>query len=259
MLKRFTTDFEVVSLEKTGEDFILLTLKHPEKLPEICAGQFVEVKIPDTAGTFLRRPISIHDVDYSTNTLTLLVKIVGNGTRKISQLSSGSIVNLVYPLGNGFPVDKWGNKPLLIGGGVGVAPLLYLAKEINRNGGKAEFLFGARNAQGVLREEVYSAYGKVNITTEDGSMGIRGFVTDHECLTTNAKNYSSFLVCGPTPMMKAVSKVAKAHNIPCYVSLENKMACGIGVCLCCVTDTVQGHKCVCSEGPVFEINDLKWE
>lgn len=259
MLKRYTTDFSVEQLERIGKDYILLTLKNPGKMPEVAAGQFVEVQIPDTANTFLRRPISVHDVDYETHTLSLLVRIVGNGTEKLSLMKKGETINLVYPLGNGFDLSKVGDKPLLIGGGVGIAPLLYLGKKLKECGKPVEFLFGSRDKDGLLRNDIYEQIGKINITTEDGSVGTKGFVTNHECLCGNVNSYTSFLVCGPTPMMKAVGNVAKANGIPCFVSLENKMACGIGVCLCCVTDTKEGHKCVCSEGPVFEINDLKWE
>lgn len=259
MLKRFTTDFTVKQVETIEPDYLLLTLKHPDSLPEINAGQFVEVKIPDTAGTFLRRPISIHDVDYHENTITLLIRKVGNGTNLLGLLKPNEMVNLVYPLGNGFDMTAAGKHPLLIGGGVGVAPLLYLGRKLKEDGKKVDYLFGARSADGLLRKDVYQAIGDVYVTTEDGSEGTKGFVTNHACLCENIKQYSSLLVCGPTPMMKAIARAAKAANVPCYVSLENKMACGIGVCLCCVTDTRNGHKCVCSEGPVFDINDLKWE
>jgi len=259
MLKRFTTDFTVKQIESIEPDYILLTLQHPECLPEINAGQFVEVKIPDTAGTFLRRPISIHDVNRVDNTITLLIRKVGNGTKMLGLLKPNDIVNLVYPLGNGFDIAKTGNHPLLIGGGVGIAPLLYLGKLLKEQNKTVNYLFGARSAEGLLRMEAYRGVGDVHVTTEDGSEGTLGFVTDHEDLKGGISQYTSLLVCGPTPMMKAIAKVAKSASIPCYVSLENKMACGIGVCLCCVTDTKDGHKCVCSDGPVFDINDLKWE
>lgn len=259
MLKRFTTDFTVKQIEAIEPDYILLTLKHPDNLPEINAGQFVEVKIPDTAGTFLRRPISVHYVDREANTITLLIRTVGNGTRMLGLLKQNDTLNLVYPLGNGFDCSKAGNRPLLIGGGVGVAPLLYLGHILKENGSDVNYLLGARSADGLLRMDAYKSIGNVAVTTEDGTAGTKGFVTDHEFLKSGVNQFTSMLVCGPTPMMKAISKVAKASGIPCYVSLENKMACGIGVCLCCVTDTKKGHKCVCSEGPVFDINDLKWE
>lgn len=257
MLKRFTTDFSVLENKKIGEDYILLTLKHPNCLPEINAGQFVEVQIPDSAKSFLRRPISIHDVNYEQNTISLLIRVVGNGTQLLSTLLCKEIVNLVYPLGNGFSIEKAGSRPLLVAGGVGVAPMLYLAKKLKQYGVTPEFLFGARTSKDLLLLDTFRSEGVVNITTEDGSAGEKGFVTNHS-LFENLKNYSSVMVCGPTPMMKAVGVAATKASIRCEVSLENKMACGIGVCLCCVTDTKEGHKCVCSEGPVFEINDLKW-
>ncbi len=258
MLKRFAKDFTVVELRPITIDYFVLVLKHDGALPPIAAGQFVEVQIPDTAKTFLRRPISIHDVNYQENTISLLVKVVGNGTSILREVNLGTTLNLVFPLGNGFSVDKAGDRPLLIGGGVGVAPLLYLGKVLTEKGCKPEYLFGARDNKGLLRIDEYLKVGDVNIATEDGSEGKQGFVTDHEVISKHAKQYTSFFVCGPTPMMKAVAKIARDNDVLCEVSLENKMACGIGVCLCCVTDTKEGHKCVCSEGPVFNINDLKW-
>lgn len=257
MLKRFTTDFTVVGNKKIGEDYILLELKHTNNLPQIDAGQFVEIQIPDTAKTFLRRPISIHDVNYESNTISLLIRIVGNGTTLLSNLIDGDKVNLIYPLGNGFSIDKAGKKALLIGGGVGVAPMLYLAKKLKENGSIPEFLFGAKSSDGLLLIDTFKQEGAVHITTEDGSVGEKGFVTNHSVFS-HLNDYTSIFVCGPTPMMKAIGKIAITEKIHCEVSLENKMACGIGVCLCCVTETKEGHKCVCSEGPVFEINELTW-
>lgn len=255
------TDFLVEQSEKISPDYILLILKPANgELPQILPGQFVEIRIPDTAGTYLRRPISIHDVDYEQQTLSLLIRVVGNGTHQLSLLHKYDVLNLVYPLGNGFNTELCGNKPLLIGGGVGIAPLLYLGRQLKSKNVDVNFLFGARTKNDILRYDVYNNIAPVNITTEDGSQGVKGFVTDHEFLNTEAiNNFSCFMVCGPMPMMKAIATKAKIANKPCFVSLENKMACGIGVCLCCVTDTKEGHKCVCSDGPVFNINDLKWE
>lgn len=257
MLKRFTTDFTVIEKKKIGDDYILLCLKHPDVLPEINAGQFVEIQVPDTAKTFLRRPISIHDVNYETNTITLLIRVVGNGTQQLANLIKSVKVNMVYPLGNGFDIEQAGVRPLLVGGGVGVAPMLYLAKKLKEKGAVPEFLFGARSSDGLLLIDTFKKEGKINITTEDGTQGEKGFVTNHSVISQLDK-FTSVLVCGPTPMMKAIGKLAIEKGVRCEVSLENKMACGIGVCLCCVTDTKDGHKCVCSEGPVFDINDLKW-
>ncbi len=255
------TDFLVEKSESIPPNYISLTIKPINgSLPPILPGQFVEVKVPDTAKTFLRRPISIHDVDSDKQTITLLIRVVGNGTKQLSLLQEGDKINVVFPLGNGFDLSRVGKRPLLIGGGVGVAPLLYLGRCLKQQNVEVDFLFGVRSKNDLLRYDVYSSVGRVNITTEDGSMGKQGFVTDHDFLSLqNIGKFTSLLVCGPTPMMKAVGNLAKKANIPCFVSLENKMACGIGVCLCCVTDTNEGHKCVCSDGPIFDINDLKWE
>ncbi len=258
MLKRFTTNFTVLSRTDLDVDHFQIVLKHPEVLPEIAPGQFVQVQIPDSSHTFLRRPISICDVNYDVNSISLIIKKVGNGTNLLSEIPVNSIVNLIYPLGNGFSLDKAGKNPLLIGGGVGIAPLYYLGRKLIENASKPEFLFGARSSNNLILLDEFTKLSTVNITTEDGSKGTKGFVVNHDCLQKSAKNYSSLLVCGPTPMMKAVAKIAKENNVFCEVSLENKMACGIGVCLCCVTETNDGHKCVCSDGPVFNINDLKW-
>lgn len=257
MLKRFTIDFTVISNLKIDEEYLLLTLQHPDRLPDIAPGQFVEIKIPDTAHTFLRRPISIHNVDYHNNQMQLLIRIVGNGSLLLSYLKSGDILNLVFPLGNGFMLPSGCKHPLLIGGGCGVAPMLYFGKVLKDQGLDVNYLFGAKEKSGLLRIEEYEKVGNVNIATEDGSVGAKGFVTQHPVLSDKT-DFDAYFVCGPTPMMKAVATIAKDKNVPCFVSLENKMACGIGVCLCCVTETNSGHKCVCSDGPVFNVNDLKW-
>ena len=257
MLKRFITDFTIVENSPIGVGFFRLVIQHPSKLPQINAGQFVEVQIPDTAHTFLRRPISIHDVNYSDNIVSLLVKNVGNGTNLLSKLHVGDTVNVVYPLGNGFTTDTQYRKVLLVGGGVGTAPLLYLGKVLKSKGVNVEYLFGARDAEGLLCIADFEQVGKVNITTENGSVGTKGMVTNHDIMN-HLTDFDAVMVCGPTPMMKAVGKACQTVNVQCEVSLENKMACGIGVCLCCVTKTTEGHRCVCSEGPVFNINQLEW-
>ncbi|MCR5696959.1 MAG: dihydroorotate dehydrogenase electron transfer subunit [Marinilabiliaceae bacterium] len=258
MLKRFVADFTIVENTPIGVGFFRLILQHQSKLPQINAGQFVEIQIPDTAHTFLRRPISIHDVNYNNNTISLLVKNVGNGTNLLSKLSINDTINIVYPLGNGFTIDDNYRKVLLVGGGVGIAPLLYLGKVLKSKGVEVEILLGARDAEGLLCLSDFGQIGKINITTEDGSVGTKGFVTNHEIMLRLGDTFDAVMVCGPTPMMKAVGQVCLDANVTCEVSLENKMACGIGVCLCCVTKTKEGHKCVCSEGPVFNIKQLEW-
>lgn len=217
-------------------------------------GQFVQVKTPDNA-TFLRRPISICNVDFSSNQLWILVRDAGNGSRAIMNSPVNSKLNIILPLGNGFAVDKSGTSPILIGGGVGVAPLLMLGAELKERGIQPTFLIGARNKEAILLEKELSAYGPVFVSTDDGSYGSIGLVTQNPVLDNN---FSSIYCCGPLPMMKAVAKIASAKSLFCEVSLENVMGCGIGACLCCVEKTTEGNLCVCKEGPVFNINKLLW-
>ena len=245
------TDFTIVRREQLGKHYFALTLRHPDLLPPIAAGQFVEVEVRNCREVMLRRPISIHDVDPSANTLTLLIQIVGNGTRQLATLNEGDTLNLIYPLGHGFSL--LGNNPLLVGGGAGIAPLLYLAKCYNDRGVRPTILLGGRTKELIPVREAFEPYGQVLYATEDGSLGEKGLVTQHPLFTAP---YDHICTCGPTPMMKAVGRYAVEKGIPCEVSLENMMACGIGACLCCVTNTVDGHKCVCKEGPVFDATKL---
>jgi dihydroorotate dehydrogenase electron transfer subunit len=182
--------------------------------------------------------------------------VAGKGTRQLSTLKNGDFLNLVYPLGNSFTIPESERKLLLIGGGCGVAPLLFLAKTLKKSGHKPDILLGFRNKDRIIEYEQYLKIGKVYITTEDGSVGEKGYVTGHSLLVNN--RYDMVYCCGPETMMRAVASWAKGNGSPCEVSLENLMACGIGACLCCVVDTVKGHLCTCVDGPVFNINDLKW-
>jgi dihydroorotate dehydrogenase electron transfer subunit len=170
----------------------------------------------------------------------------------------GDIVNVVLPLGNGFSMpENPDRKVLLVGGGVGTAPMLYLGEALLKMGCKPTFLLGARSKNDLLQLEQFEQFGDVYTTTEDGSMGEKGYVTMHSVLKDN--KFDMIYTCGPKPMMVAVAKYAKANNIECEVSLENTMACGVGACLCCVEKTDEGHVCVCKEGPVFNIKKLLWQ
>ena len=258
MLKKYINDFTVKENLRLNYDTFLLVLQHPAKIPQINAGQFVEVLVDDAPHTFLRRPISVHDVDFKLNTLTLFIKIVGKGTEKLSLLKVGNIINIVYPLGNSFTVVEK-QKVLLAGGGCGIAPLMYLAKVLLQHNCDVHILLGARSSCDILLHETFKKLGTVYITTDDGSLGTEGFLVQHPVLKDEIKSFARIYTCGPERMMKAVAKMAESNEIACEVSLENTMACGIGACLCCVVDTNSGHKCVCTEGPVFNIKDLKWQ
>ncbi len=251
-------DLKVRSVEQINPKYSLLRLTDAEPLPEMLPGQFVEVRVDNAPDTFLRRPISINFVDREANELWLLVAGVGDGTRRISALNEGDTLNCVFPLGNGFTMpEKVDERVLRVGGGVGVAPLLYMGAEMAAKGCRPTFLLGARTKADLLEISLFEKYGRVCITTEDASEGERGFVTNHSILQN--EKFDRVAVCGPKPMMMAVAKWAKTAGVACEVSLENMMACGVGACLCCVEKTVEGNLCVCKEGPVFDVNRLTWE
>lgn len=258
-MKMFCLDLCVRSIEHINERYVLLRLTDKNNpLPKMLPGQFVEVRIDDSPTTFLRRPISINFVDYANNELWLLVAAIGDGTRRLSKLHVNDTLNCVLPLGNGFTIPSSPDEEcLLIGGGVGVAPLLYLSQSIKDMGGKTTLLLGARSKNDLVELDFFKKMGEVLITTEDGSEGEKGFVTNHSIL--NKKQFHKIYTCGPKPMMMAVARYANKAHIECEVSLENNMACGLGVCLCCVEKTIEGNLCVCKEGPVFNIKKLLWQ
>jgi dihydroorotate dehydrogenase electron transfer subunit len=257
-MKKFMLDLIVKKNEKLNNQYSLLVLTSAEKLPEMLPGQFAEVRIDNSSSTFLRRPISINFVDYDLNELWLLIQIVGEGTRKMCELKVGDIINLILPLGNSFSYpEKKDAKILLVGGGVGIAPLLFWGSELKKKGYKCNFLLGGRSENNLLQLCEFERLGNVFTTTEDGSHGEHGFVTQHSLL--KGSNFDYIYTCGPTPMMKAVASYSAKTKATCEVSLENTMACGFGTCLCCVTDTIEGHLCVCTDGPVFNITKLKWQ
>ncbi|MDE6490035.1 MAG: dihydroorotate dehydrogenase electron transfer subunit [Muribaculaceae bacterium] len=235
---------------------IVLTTADGSALPDMLPGQFVQIRVDGSQSTFLRRPISINFVDRTTNELHLLVRKAGAGTTRLTEARQGDIINIMLPLGNSFsrPSDK-SERLLLIGGGVGVAPLLYLGHQLKAEGFEPEFLLGARSKADLLELEQFNEIGSVHIATDDGSAGQHGLVTAHSRLNSPVDR---IYCCGPSPMMKAVASVSRRIGAQCEVSLENMMACGLGACLCCVEQTVRGNVCVCTEGPVFNINELTW-
>lgn len=250
-------DFIVIE-KQSFQRAALLRLHCDEPLPEIRGGQFVNVRVDGCDKAYLRRPISIHDVDYQNNTIDLLIQEKHEGTKKLCALPVGEKVSIVLPLGNGFTMPEKDDNVLLIGGGIGIAPLYYFAKTIREDVRScvSTFLLGGRTQNDLMLLERFRSVGDVFITTNDGSLGEKGFVTDHSLWNTMKIN--KIYACGPMPMMKAVAKVARDRGMWCEVSLENQMACGIGACLCCVENTKEGNLCVCKEGPVFNIERLLW-
>ncbi len=263
-MKKYILDLVLRHISEPHPGYVLLQLTSNEgALPPMLPGQFVEVRVDGSPTTFLRRPISINLVDRAANELWLLVHAIGAGTRALAQLKEGAMVNIVLPLGNGFTLpDHTTGEPsaeryLLVGGGVGTAPLLFLGQELAVRGYRPAFLLGARTAGDLLQLDLFHQLGDVFVTTEDASAGEQGFVTQHS-IWNGDKTFTHICTCGPKPMMVAVARLAREKGITCEASLENLMACGLGACLCCVEDTMEGHLCVCKEGPVFNIDKLKW-
>ena len=257
-MKKYLLDLTVKSVERIHERYVLIRLTDDKPLPEMLPGQFVEIRVDGSPTTFLRRPISINFVDQEQNELWLLVAAIGDGTKRLAALQPGDTLNCLLPLGHGFtmPASK-DERTLLVGGGVGVAPLLYMGAEMKQMGCEPTFLLGARTAKDLLMLDMFKRYGRVYVTTEDGSEGEKGFVTNHSLL--QKEQFTRIATCGPTPMMKAVVRYARKVDVECEVSLENLMACGLGACLCCVEKTTEGNLCVCKEGPVFNIRKLLWQ
>lgn len=255
----FQERLHVVAVEKLPKEHVLLRLTTKKgDLPPVQPGQFVEVLAEGTQKAFLRRPISVNFHDERNNELWLLVHCIGEGTRTLGRLRPNDTLDCVFPLGHGFhaftPEEKL-QKPrvLLVGGGVGTAPLLYYGYTLHQQGIETAFLLGGRSETDILQRELFSQYGDVHLTTEDGTVGVKGFVTHHPALQ---ETWSHIACCGPKPMMWAVAREALRRNIPCELSLENLMACGLGACLCCVEKTRRGNLCVCKEGPVFNAKEL---
>ncbi|HVN59552.1 MAG TPA: dihydroorotate dehydrogenase electron transfer subunit [Bacteroidales bacterium] len=249
-------DFKVTENRKLGKETCILELLSDTALPDIKPGQFVQVRIDGSSETMLRRPFSVHDADFEKRTLKLLVQVAGKGSSVLYNLGKNASLNLVLPLGNSFTIPSGKENVILIGGGSGIAPLLYLSGFLNKTGIRPDILLGFRNSERMIDLEDFRKSGNLMVTTEDGSSGEKGYVTDHSVLKTG--NFGRIYCCGPDLMMKAVAGYATKHSIECEVSLEHLMGCGFGICLCCVVDSKKGNVCTCTDGPVFNINELKW-
>ncbi len=210
-------------------------------------GQFVNIKLE---GQYLRRPISI--CDYDENTLTLIYKVVGVGTEKMSEYKPGRELDILIALGNGFDTSKSGTSPLLIGGGVGVPPMYNLCKKLISEGKKPTVILGFNSREDVFSEEEFKALGvETIVTTADGSYGIHGFVTD----AMKDISYDYFFTCGPEPMFRAIEKIASTSG---QYSFEERMGCGFGACMGCSCKTKYGNKRICKDGPVLLREEIIW-
>ena len=211
------------------------------------AGQFVNIKLE---GMFLRRPISV--CDYDETTLTIVYKVVGKGTEAMSKMTEGQL-DILTGLGNGYDLSLAGDKPVLLGGGVGVPPMYNLAKKLVAMGKQVSVILGFNTKSEIFYEDAFKALGcQVTVTTVDGSYGTKGFVTT----ALEAMDYSYFYTCGPEPMLKAVYKASKTSG---QMSFEERMGCGFGACMGCSCKTLTGYKRICKEGPVMKKEEILWE
>ena len=247
MKKIFNT--EIKSNVQVAENIFRLEILSQE-LSEIAkAGQFVQVKISDEFT--LRRPLGIASA--KNGVVKIFYRLVGRGTKFLSTKKSGEHLNILGALGNGFNTNVAG-KILLVGGGMGIAPLLSVAEKIPA----VDILMGGKTATEInfWIKEFKSEVGKIHITTDDGSRGSKGFVTTLLPEVLEYENYAAIYTCGPEIMMRGVAQIAVENNLPCYVSFERRMACGLGACLSCSIDTSNGRKKVCKDGPVFKADEV---
>ncbi len=246
----------VVSNRQVATGYFKIVLEAPAIARCAKPGNFVMVKVSEGLEPFLRRPLGIHRV--SSASIELLYEVIGKGTRILSQVKPGDHLLVIGPLGNGFKVNSAkGVRPVLVAGGMGVAPLVFLAEKLKAQ--KPLVLLGAQTKTKLLcRKDFFASGCQVQIATDDGSQGFKGRVT---WLLAEAMSKEQPLViyaCGPSAMLKEVSRLARHHGLPAQLSLESHMACGIGACLGCVVKTESGYKRVCKEGPVFDAQEIYW-
>lgn len=238
-----------------------LKMHHEGIAAKVKVGQFVNIAIPNDQSMILRRPISINNVNTQENTIDLVYQVVGGGTERLSQLKEGDKIDSLGPLGKGFDLALAKTHAIVIGGGVGVAPLLMLCEALKQNDVKVDSFLGFRSAALAYQQADFEALcSRVAIATEDGTLGHLGYVTTLVEEAINTDKPDIIYACGPTPLLKVVQKIAMSHHIPCELSLEERMGCGIGSCLVCACEikTKDGstYKKVCKDGPVFKASEV---
>lgn len=246
---------KVISQEKLMDGIYSMWIQTEQIAAEAVPGQFISVYSKD-GSRMLPRPISLCEIDREAGTLRIVYRVAGAGTAEFSAYEAGETIEILGPLGNGFPLLE--KKAFLIGGGIGIPPMLQLAKELNC---EKQVVVGYRDSSMFLTEEL-AANGTLYVATEDGSVGTKGNVMD--AIRENALDAEVIYACGPTPMLRAIKAYALEHNIECYISLEERMACGIGACLACVCKSKEidhhthvNNKRICKDGPVFLATEVE--
>ncbi|MFC1494706.1 dihydroorotate dehydrogenase electron transfer subunit [Thermodesulfobacteriota bacterium] len=255
---------KIISNRKITSDTYLMELESAELAKESGPGQFVMVKVGDSTDPLLRRPFSISDAD-KNGTVKILYRIVGKGTKILSNKKRGEFLSILGPLGSEFKFPNSGQKAVLIAGGIGIAPIFFLGQSLKP--GNFDFLVGFKTFEEIIKVEDISGKQNFNVSmaTDDGSFGYKGRVTDllEETLKQYQKHPDIIYACGPLPMLKQAALTARKHDISCQVSIETFMACGLGVCQGCAvkvtaSESGTGYQRACKEGPVFDANELEW-
>lgn len=255
---------KLVKKEQLKSDIFKFSVEAPEIVKSAKPGHFVEIRVSDNVEPFLRRPISIYNMDKENGILEFIFQVKGKGTEILSKKSEGDLIDIIGPLGYGtFKYEEFQNIAV-IGGGIGVFPLYELSKNAKKDGKNVNIYLGFRNKEFVLLEEEFkSVSDKLVITTDDGTYAEKGFAIDFLKQDVEDKKIDCIYACGPLPMLKAVRNYAIEKNIPCQISLEERMGCGLGVCLGCAVKTSKSPKDkpeylhVCKAGPVFEAKEVE--
>jgi dihydroorotate dehydrogenase electron transfer subunit len=261
------TSAELLSNKDLGRDNFLLELQAPEIACSCTPGQFVMAWVEEGLNLpfpLLRKALAVYSLPNSERgKITLLIKVVGDGTAKLAGAEPGNTIGLIGPLGNGFETNlSPGKRALIVAGGTGIASVFLLSENLIKNNHPVHLVYGARQAEDLVGLKDFELLSiPSTITTDDGSRGIQGQVTQglEHYLQQNIAEKSVIYTCGPTPMMRAVSRVAENWGIPCQISVEVKMACGFGVCLGCTVKTRSAYRLACTHGPVFDAADFIWE
>lgn len=249
----------VVGNREIGAGLFELTMEAPVLCMQAQPGQFVHITCGE--GNLLRRPISICNVQ--DGQMIVVFQVKGDGTAWLSKRREGDVLDVLGTLGHGFRMEELGDHPIFIGGGIGVPPMLMTMRAAKENGAKPEAILGFRNQNAVILEDAFRRLGETHVCTDDGSYGMHGFVTD--VLKLHVQEATAICACGPKPMLRAIAEIAEAQGIPCQVSMEERMGCGIGACLVCACELKlkdgqegvrYGH--VCKDGPVFDSKEVVW-
>jgi dihydroorotate dehydrogenase electron transfer subunit len=252
----------ILTHKSAGRGYYRLVLRISEAITAALPGQFVMLRVSETLDPLLARPFGVYSVP-SKSTIEIVYRAVGRGTTLLTGMEPGHTLNLLGPLGKGFPMPDKGMTPVLVAGGSGFPPLYFLSQ---RAGSRAHLFIGSKNKECLPPSGIIKSFKdivlKVHVATEDGSMGTRGMTTDilNEFLTKmEQKTHLVLYACGPHPMLAAVSGIAAQHSMPCYVSMEERMACGLGACMgCSIPMLAGGYKRACKEGPVFDAREIAW-